>query len=427
MGRVDVNEIPELANFYENKIELNSDEIWIECEDLNINFDFHHIPLESIEEHYREQLLPSDLSKYSDSEVEKIHKANSEQIFNFRFKNIHFSKKFQHTSNLKGNFEFDDCHFNNSFNWEDITLEGKIKLWNCSFNTTNFNNTTFSDLVDFYNCTFKQKVFFYKTDFKGTTVFSASTFEQNVLFTYALIEKPIIFRGTTFEKGLDLSLAIFKGEINPFDIRLNQFNSKIITKKDFKDLDKEQYKTTEEKHEKKYDECISQSEKKLSGQIPLKNKRETFRILKRAFTSRDDISASIKYKVLENETMMVEQVRSDFLRNFFNFINLVFNFLSNRFGKSYMQALFFVLVFGWVFFYLSAVNSNYLPLANCSMFEVYQYGKGFFIQFLLPTHKFNYISEASLQSTSFLVYDFIGRILVGYGIYQFIQAFRKYR
>ncbi|MFL0096033.1 hypothetical protein [Tenacibaculum maritimum] len=53
-----------------------------------------------------------------------------------------------------------------------------------------------------------------------------------------------------------------------------------------------------------------------------------------------------------------------------------------------------------------------------------------FLNFLNPTHKFNYLGDDFSKYTlspSFYIWDFVGRIFVGYGIYQTIQAFRKYR
>lgn len=54
-------------------------------------------------------------------------------------------------------------------------------------------------------------------------------------------------------------------------------------------------------------------------------------------------------------------------------------------------------------------------------------GFGYFWQFLIPTHKFDYLGVKQTDSPLFYVFDFFGRIAVGYGIYQFIQAFRKFK
>ena len=52
---------------------------------------------------------------------------------------------------------------------------------------------------------------------------------------------------------------------------------------------------------------------------------------------------------------------------------------------------------------------------------------GYYFTFLDPTHKIDFLKDkgVTLSGWSSLV-DFLGRIVVGYGIYQFISAFRKH-
>ena len=49
-----------------------------------------------------------------------------------------------------------------------------------------------------------------------------------------------------------------------------------------------------------------------------------------------------------------------------------------------------------------------------------------FITFLLPTHNFDFLNT-EINCSLFYFFDFLGRIFVSYGIYQTIQAFRKYK
>ena len=340
----------------------------------------------------------------------------------FKFKNCHFNyltyrtdneslKKLRETQFDSLRIEFINCHFE-KLDLFNSDIFSKLKLTRCSFDSTVFQNAMFNDLADFYNCYFNQKVIFHKTDFKGTTVFSASTFKQNVLFTYALIEKLIIFRGTKFDKGLDLSCAILAGEMNPFDIGLGDFGPEIIKEKDEKEF------------EKRYDDCITKK-----GLIPIKNQRETYRILKEAFVKREDVASSIKYKVLEKKTLLTELVNDGFWKNFFDIGTLILNWLSNNYGKSYWRAFWFIIIFGGFFFYVSSIFSPMYYFTFNVEWETVKQGLGHFSQFLLPTHGIDYlkVNEADVLGSKFLIFDFVGRLIVGYGIYQFIQAFRKYR
>lgn len=58
----------------------------------------------------------------------------------------------------------------------------------------------------------------------------------------------------------------------------------------------------------------------------------------------------------------------------------------------------------------------------------------YYVQSILPTHSFNYLTDGDNEDMvkhelekGYYAIDFLGRIFVGYGIYQTIQAFRKYK
>ncbi len=329
---------------------------------------------------------------------------------------------------IQGTFIFDTCRFEGGFYFPDCVFQGKIKIRECEFYDTDFQNTTFSDLADFWLCNFNLKLIFFKSDFKGTTVFADCTFKINVLFTYSLIDKLIIFRGSKFENGLDLSLSIGNGIINLFAAEIGDYATEEIVA------------TDKEKIKKEYNSFVTEQAK-----IPLKNKRETFRILKQTLVSQGNISESIYYQVIEKETLRKELKLKEFVetvanekrrwlkkRSFYtgkrlDRFNLRLNKVSNYYGKSYGRAFLFVLGFGLLFFYSSAIASNTYEMAwnlDCGTFSK---GVGHFVQFLIPTHKFDYIGDLKDVSSWFYILDFFGRLFVGYGIYQFIQAFRKYR
>jgi len=331
----------------------------------------------------------------------------------FIFEDCVFEAGFKLSTDNKYNIEFFNCQFKEIFYLKNTKFSGKWKFRGCKFWNTDFSNTGFEDLADFYRCDFYNKVIFFKTDFLGTTVFSGSTFHQNVLFTYSLIEKLIIFRGTTFKKGLDLSLSIGQGEINCFGMHLDNDNYDVV-----KRLVGHNY--TEEE----YDNDVS-----TDGKIPIKNKRETFRILKHTLVSQNNISESIKFKVLEKSTLRSELALTPASwQNTFDQLNLWLNWNSNNYGNSYWQAIKFVAVVGLICFYPAALCSDKysMGIPDCSTLEA---GIGDFFKFLLPTHSVDYLDGDNLAKAyfPFFIFDFIGRVFVGYGIYQFIQAFRKYR
>lgn len=303
---------------------------------------------------------------------------------------------------------FEDCNFFDELNLEKCKFQKNVKFWGSTFYNVNFHNTTFNGLADFWSCTFNRNVIFYKTDFIGTTVFSAATFIKSVLFTYTSISKVVIFRGTKFENGLDLSQAIISGDISLHDITIENFKAVDNT------VDN-----------KKYEKYITKT-----GEIPYSNKRETFRIIKQAYSKNGNEIDSIEYRKREHFTLFSETWRD--LANFRkisssiqNIFILFLNLVSNYFGVSWITGFIFITVVGSLFFLLSITEIPEYHFTTNPLNWDFEYFK-YFLEFLNPTHKFEYIQEENL-TTKFYVFDFLGRIFVGYGIYQFVQAFRKYK
>ncbi|CAL2087279.1 pentapeptide repeat-containing protein [Tenacibaculum sp. 190524A05c] len=329
------------------------------------------------------------------------------------------SLKFRDSNILSVNFE--DAIFGS----EENTKKGKVRFHNCIVNEANFRNTTFNSLADFWNTTFIKPVIFYKTDFLETTVFSAAIFKENVLFTYTLLNSVSIFRGAKFEKGLDLSLAILKGDLNLFDLKVKYFNH------------------SEPKSENDYEQDVSEN-----GNIPLKNKQETYRIIKKYYDGQSNNIRALDFKYLErsaqSKALSNEFFRKEIgenehwlyflyskLKAFTNQVIQVLNFLSNGHGKSYFVGFVFTFVIGCIFFSLSMLGtSKYtFDLFSGDIFIVDD-NISHFLNFLNPTHKFDYLGDDFSEYTlgeCFYICDFLGRIFVGYGIYQTVQAFRKYR
>ena len=306
---------------------------------------------------------------------------------------------------------FIDTVFEQNVSFINSHIDGKIRFYRTLFKgDTNFNNSKFKDLADFWNATFFRKTIFYKTDFWETTVFSTTTFKENVLFTYTLINKLVIFRDTNFEKGLDLSLAIISGQTSIFNINLSDFKDV----KDTNDVDE-------------FENNVSEK-----GVITRKNKRETFRILKMQLMSNQNNIDALHYYSFEMRAFE-KQLDQDIFENKIyknsiqNYFILILNRYSNKYGTSWWTGFLFTSFMGCLFFYLSLITTkNYvlgIPYFNLDDFEKCV---KYFFMFMLPIHNINYM-DAEKPTFLFYVFDFFGRIFVSYGIYQTIQAFRKYK
>lgn len=328
----------------------------------------------------------------------------------FRFEGCLFKKRLNFVSN-NFKFFFFECDFYET-DFSDVTFENKVRFHQCRFQKfVKFENTIFKDLIDFWNTEFYQRVIFYKTDFESTAVFSAATFLENVLFTYSLFAKQVIFRGASIKKGIDLSLAIHQGSLSIFDFSVSDFDSVM------KSLNKMEY-------EKNVGEL---------GEIPIKNKRETFRILKRTCENNSDYIHSLDYKKFElksYKSILNQKILNEngWWNNGVDKFTLYLNKISNLYGTRFDRGIFFTLIFGFIFYFFSFIFSKKYSFSLCSdnwdlsTFEIYWKN---YIRFLNPTHSDDLLGR---QNTfSFYFFDYLGRIVVGYGIYQTIQAFRKYK
>lgn len=406
-----------------------SNEYWILVENLTIDYDFK-FPLESnILKDFQQDLFLGKLQTIT---------------YGLKFKNCTFKKPITiyKTPNDRRNITFSTCTFderifirgsegiitfsnkcviNHEITAENAVLDNKIRFRECQFvGNVNFRNTTFKELADFWRSVFHKKTIFYKTDFLNIVVFSAVTFKENVLFTYSLIDKLLLLRGAKAKKGFDISLAIINGKLGLFEFNLN----------DYKDV---VFVDDEEIYEKNVSELAI---------IPIKNKRETFRILKDNLESQKNLSESLRYKAIEKEILRNElksfKNNSEatswdrfrkWLNNKLDLINLLLNKLSNDHGSSYGRAFIFTIIVGWIFFYCSLLLTKTYSFIGIHRMSEWEFTEGFklFIQFFNPIHKLDYIDKTENLTLGFYIFDFLGKAFVGYGIYQFIQAFRKYK
>ena len=110
-----------------------------------------------------------------------------------------------------------------------------------------------------------------------------------------------------------------------------------------------------------------------------------------------------------------------FSTTFWDLITFKLNWISNRHGESWGQAFVFTSAVAAIFYllFLGVIGR----LLKNTAFDWDLAGKYF--TYLDPTHKIDFIEHTKLNFAAYLI-DFLSRIFVGYGIYQFISAFRKH-
>lgn len=313
-------------------------------------------------------------------------------------------------TNFEGSASFENTTFNDEVDFENAKFENKARFYSTRFNgETNFYNTKFNDLADFWNAQFYKKTIFNKTDFLGTTVFSSTTFKENVLFSYSLISKLAIFRGTNFEKGLDLSLALISGNMTFFDINIEDFEA-----------------VNDTKNPETFSDYVTEK-----GIITRKNKRETFRIIKNRLIQNQNSIDALNFAKLEMNAYRHELKQKVFKEKkkneIQNLILLYINGISNKHNTSWLRGIGFTLGVALIFSFASIIaTDNYKFGIQYINIEDFTTCIKYFFTALLPTHSINYM-EIEKPKMFFYLWDFLGRIFISYGIYQTIQAFRKYK
>lgn len=378
--------------------------------------------MEEIKEKDFKNILKQGGSQKLDSKTfnfqTNINKGNAELIFRkcTFSENVVFCPK---QNKFSENIIFEGCTFKKEIQCDDTSFSKKFIMHNCTVNNASFKNTSFNGLADFWRTTFKKDITFYKTDFNETVVFSMARFKGNVLFTYVLFYGKSIFGKTKFEKGVDLSQTIISGDLQPFELDF-----------DFKKFETKYVSTDDEE----YQRCIDEEHK-----IPLVNKVRTFQVLKKAFEDISNHPESIEMFREENKALkeLVKKKLKDknLLKKILDGDRLILclNRISNNYRSDFTYGILFTLMVAAVFSFLTLVFTEefcHHHFCLCCKFDEEYFIKGvkFFFNFLNPVRKTTYLDNFHLKfyGISYL-FDFLGRIAVGYGFYQTVQAFRKFK
>lgn len=317
------------------------------------------------------------------------------ELLNIQFRDrvfFDFKKDFDFPS-----LRFGRCNFLISPTFTDKTFKNKIEFRLCHFRSLRVTNATFKEYIEFFDCIFFEKVIFSNCFFENNAVFTKSTFHGNCLLTNSTFEKLGIFSRAKFHDenknptALDLSQAIINGQLIFFETVLGNYKAFKI-----------------DSDSKKFDKTINEGDV-----IPMQNKRETFRIIKHQLLQQNNVIEAEKYAKLEKQTFRHEMYKGFKIKNTSNLLLLSLNKISNNYKTNWLFGLGFVLVFISLFHFLLVLSEqNYCNTVEYS-FKLFN-----------PT---DFSLFGSFECDWNYVILFFGKIVIGYGIYQTIQAFRKYK
>jgi hypothetical protein len=155
--------------------------------------------------------------------------------------------------------------------------------------------------------------------------------------------------------------------------------------------------------------------------------RETFRSIKSEFLKSNN---AVESQVYQAKELRVYERNINFRTHTKEKIVLWSNKVSNDFGTNWVRGVYFTFICAFGCYCLYILTLAKWPVKfGWEGWESFVkamdiFGKYFF-KFMIVTHDMEFMSFARPNTISFL-FDFLGRILIGYGIVQTIIAFRKY-
>ena len=302
-----------------------------------------------------------------------------------------------------------EVHFDN------IKFNGKVRFHDTKFcGPAYFLNSHFSNLLDFYFSKFSDKVQFHRVDFYDVTVFSNCSFIREAQFLHNKVgaNTYLNFENSEFINYLDLSRANFNCPINFWNIKLG--------KEDLKE-DKKIRNTI--RSISLYQNDGYKSKEDVGEQGALQRVRESMRLIKFTLQSQGNYIQAQHFH--RKEMSFYETEVWSFKGRFWEGLMLSLNNHSNTYGTSWQAGLKFTLgVTAISFLCFLKVRSSQLELSfeKDAILTTLRY----FLE-LLNLAKWDYKPfEIVCEKWDYIIL-FISRIFIGFGYYQLIQAFRKYK
>lgn len=361
---------------------------------------------------------------------------------------------------FKEEVSFSNSQFNQNVEFGGCVFLKYVDFSNCIFEK-DFYPGTFYDRVNFQSVQFKKHVTFWRTFFKKNANFSFSKFYDGVDFSESVFNGGLKFHDSIINNDAYFENVEFKEKVNSWNLCCSKDISfkwaNFREKANFSELrvinglanfhganfEKNAYFYSS--NIKKIDLTKSVIDKGvyfLDAQIQHFN-RETARIIKHEFIKQNNRIESLKFHSFEmkeyEKELFGEKRNLDisllrFFRDFFSIFKegdktnkfvIFINRISNGFNLLPFRGVTFTLIATFIF-YLAFIYT--IKFENNIEFEYsFKYiGINFkqILQFLNITDwKYSPFNQDYNWAYGVL---FLGRIIVGFGIYQTVQAFRKF-
>ena len=415
------------------------------------------------------------LYKLREEEYKTIFRNKVSFISSIFYKKVDLSKAI-----VEKEINFQDCIFKEKIRFHYTEFH----------NSVNFENASFEKLVDFYSAHFYRAQQFHFTDFLDRAIFSNTEFDEEVQFLHCRVDTRVSyirFESTIFRRGLDISRSNFNTNVSFWDIKIEEegvlyiFNNleSVEYANDFRTLGKtpEIYKQIRETYRIIKDSFYRQNnkieglyfyEKEMSVYQREQFEKLGYNRLKRLKKLITEKRISDFYPKMRNSSKdltikkliiiflgiiyllfyikTIYETKGDPIIFVFSLIPtllfilfylkdiilLLLNRISNYFGTDWVRGVVFTMTIGSIVSYF-LLRENY-NLWHIDIYDInaWKQSIGFLIKIInVVDMKPFKESENSLvklvnNNDTNNITLFIGRIFIGYGYYQTIQAFRKF-
>jgi len=407
---------------------------------------------------------------------EKDEKDKRICLYNINFRDVFFKDK----------ADFSKVVFENETVFSYATFENEIVFSSSIFkaSTTYFSGSTFNKVANFSGSTFKGRAYFFITVFNDEADFSHAIFADIAAFSFLTFNGKVDFSYSAFEYNANFSYVTVNNTIKFDNIKLTNNKSYIIFRNvysGFKNSKIEIINTIVDGridfNDVRVGKVNFEGSNVISGGVVNRinfeaypENSDTARFLKHEERVRSNTIKALKYDAIEKKLYTDELIGNKDNKKPVELIaerlSLSLSKLSNNHGQDWIRAVIFTLTSGLLFFSIadaSLYNNNFflllllLPvlLVTFCRHEKYRiikylsitilvliilcliYNKPVFIQnyfnYLIPINfdLMKHVNEKDLQPNyawliSFYTFYILGKISIGYGIFEVIQAFRKF-
>ena len=384
-------------------------------------------------------------------------------VFNFKiiqWVNIFENNACFKNAQFKEEVSFSNIKFMQTADFSGCTFLKYVDFQNCIFEDE-FNPCSFNNIVNFKSAKFKKHVIFWGNHFLKKANFSYTKFYNGVDFSESIFYDEVRFHDSIIENNANFESVEFKGKVNSWNLKCSKdisfkwanFREKVNFSElkvlngftDFHgaNFEKNAYFYTSNFYKIDLTKSVIDKGVYFLDAVILNLNRETARIVKHEFIKQNNKIESLKFHSLEMKEYEKElfgdktDIKLSFFRFFRDFLSIFkkgdqsnkfiifINRISNGFNLLPFRGVVFT-VTATIFFYLlfiyTIIIENNIELEYSSDFIGMNFKQ--VLQFLNITDwKYSPFDINYNWAYGIL---FLGRIVVSFGIYQTVQAFRKF-